>query len=132
MRIGSQFVSILALAFSLNAHGAVGANCESDETYGDITKAELKTLVSEGKVVLLDANSEKRFKKGKIGNAVHFDKKRDIASLLPANTSKDQLIVAYCGGPACGAWKDAAQKACEAGYTNVKHFSAGITGWEKN
>lgn len=120
---------ILSFGMSLNAHGM---DCKDDATYGDITKTELQALVKESKVVTIDANSEKSFKKNKIGEAVHFDKKRDIASVLPKGTAKDQLIVAYCGGPACGAWKDAAMKACEAGFTNVKHFSAGISGWTKN
>ncbi|MBX9766483.1 MAG: rhodanese-like domain-containing protein [Bdellovibrionales bacterium] len=120
---------VLSLAFALSAHGM---DCKDDATYGDISKSELQTLVKEDKVVTLDANDSKRFKKGAIGKAVHFDKKREIASILPKGTAKDQLIVAYCGGPGCEAWKDAAVKACEAGYTNVKHFSAGITGWEKN
>jgi rhodanese-related sulfurtransferase len=124
--------SALIFSFALSAHSATTADCSKDETYGDITKAELKTLVADDKVVLVDANSGKSFKKNKIGKAVHFDKKRDIAAVLPKDTSKDQLIVAYCGGPACAAWKDAAVKACEAGYTNVKHFSGGITGWAKN
>ena len=120
---------VLSLGFALNAHGM---DCKDDATYGDITKAELQTVGKGNKVVTLDANSEKSFKKNKIGEAVHFDKKRDIASVLPKGTTKDQLIVAYCGGTGCAAWKDAAMKACEAGYTNVKHFSAGISGWAKN
>lgn len=121
--------SALVLSFAINAYGTTGADCKKDENYGDITKEELTTLVNEKKVVLLDANSDKSFKKNHIGEAVHFNKKRDIASQVPAGTSKDQLIVAYCGGKGCDAWKAAAQKACEEGFTNVKHFSAGISGW---
>ena len=32
---------------------------------------------------------------------------------------------------ACGAYAAAAKKAKELGYTNVKHLSAGISGWKK-
>jgi rhodanese-related sulfurtransferase len=42
------------------------------------------------------------------------------------------MIVAYCGGPACTAWKKAAQDACKLGYTNIKHFKEGISGWKKD
>ena len=48
--------------------------------------------------------------------------------MLPAD--KNALIVAYCGGPKCGAWKKAAKAAAALGYTNIKHFSGGISGWQ--
>jgi rhodanese-related sulfurtransferase len=48
---------------------------------------------------------------------------------LPSD--KGALVVAYCGSPACSAYKAAANKAKELGYTNVKHLSAGISGWKK-
>jgi len=31
----------------------------------------------------------------------------------------------------CNAWQKAATAACEMGYTNIRHFSPGITGWNK-
>jgi rhodanese-related sulfurtransferase len=55
--------------------------------------------------------------------------KAKLASLLPQD--KGALIVAYCGGPKCGAYKSAAAAAKKLGYTNVKHLSAGISGWKK-
>ena len=39
------------------------------------------------------------------------------------------LIVAYCGGPKCMAYKAAATAALKLGYTNVKHLPDGIKGW---
>jgi rhodanese-related sulfurtransferase len=50
-----------------------------------------------------------------------------ISSSLPAD--KSTLIVAYCGGPSCNAYTRAANEAAKLGYTNVKHLSAGISGW---
>jgi rhodanese-related sulfurtransferase len=47
---------------------------------------------------------------------------------LPAD--KNALVVAYCGGPSCNAYTAAAKKAKALGYTNVKHLSAGISGWK--
>jgi rhodanese-related sulfurtransferase len=43
--------------------------------------------------------------------------------------NKTTLIVAYCGGPECGAYKAAADAAAALGYTNIKHYSEGISGW---
>jgi rhodanese-related sulfurtransferase len=48
--------------------------------------------------------------------------------VLPAD--KAALVVAYCGSPKCGAYKKAANAAVQLGYTNVKHFSGGISGWK--
>jgi rhodanese-related sulfurtransferase len=48
--------------------------------------------------------------------------------MLPAD--KNALVVAYCGGPACNAYKEGAKAAEELGYTNVKHFKGGISGWK--
>jgi rhodanese-related sulfurtransferase len=42
---------------------------------------------------------------------------------------KETLVIAYCGGPKCAAWCEAADWLAAKGYTNVKHYSAGIKGW---
>jgi rhodanese-related sulfurtransferase len=54
--------------------------------------------------------------------------KADLAKALPAD--KGALVVAYCGGPSCGSYAAAAKAAKELGYTNVKHMSAGLSGWK--
>jgi len=51
-----------------------------------------------------------------------------LAKLLPSD--KSALIVAYCGGPRCHAYQAAVDKAQQLGYTNIKHLSAGISGWK--
>jgi rhodanese-related sulfurtransferase len=65
-----------------------------------------------------------------VPTAIDFDAAGDkLAAQLPKD--KGALVVAYCGGPSCGAYKAAAVKAKELGYTNVKHLAAGISGWKK-
>ncbi len=54
--------------------------------------------------------------------------KEHLAKLLPAD--KGALVVAYCGGPTCNAYAAAAKAAQALGYTNVKHLTAGISGWK--
>ena len=58
-----------------------------------------------------------------------FEQFNHFATLLPKD--KNALIVAYCGGPKCMAYKQAAKKAEALGYKNVKHLSAGIAGWKE-
>ncbi len=116
---------LLALALSLFVAGSVFA-----AEYPDISIADLKKAISEGKVTVIDVNSPDSFASGRVPGAIHFaSEQENLASKLPAD--KGALVVAYCGGPSCSAYKKAAQKAEELGYTNVKHLSAGISGWKK-
>lgn len=97
--------------------------------YPDITIADLKKAIQEKKVTLIDANGTQSYKEGHIPGAADFQQhKADLAKVLPAD--KSALVVAYCGGPRCHAYEAAASKAKELGYTNVKHLSAGISGWK--
>ncbi len=100
-------------------------------TYPDISQDQLKQAIADKAVVLLDANGSDSFKEGHIPGAIDFDANRDrLASLLPAD--KATLIVAYCGGEKCVAYKAAAAAAVNLGYTNVKHFAPGISGWKSS
>jgi rhodanese-related sulfurtransferase len=98
--------------------------------YPDISIADLKKAIAEGKVAVIDVNGSSSFQNGRVPTAIDFASEKDnLAAKLPED--KSTLVVAYCGGPACSAYKKAAQQAEELGYTNVKHLSAGISGWKK-
>ena len=91
---------------------------------------EVIAVPSGQKVTLLDANGSESYQAGHIPGAIDFEaQKKNLASVLPKD--KNALIVAYCGGPQCKAYQSAAQAAEKLGYKNVKHLSAGISGWEK-
>jgi rhodanese-related sulfurtransferase len=97
--------------------------------YPDIKIPELKSAIAAKKVTLLDANGTESWQKGHIPGAIDFQaNKGKLASLLPKD--KDALVVAYCGGPRCQAYQAAAKAAEKLGYTNIKHLTAGISGWE--
>ena len=97
--------------------------------YPDISITELKTAIKDKTATIIDVNGSDSYKAGHIPGAVDFDSKSaDIAKLLPAD--KNALVVAYCGGPQCNAYTAAAKAAKALGYTNVKHLSAGISGWK--
>ena len=91
---------------------------------------ELKAAIAAGNVVVIDANGTKSWREGHIPGAIDFAANKDhLATLLPAN--KQSLVVAYCGGPKCVAYKKAVSAVETLGYTNVKHLTAGISGWKK-
>ncbi|HWH68074.1 MAG TPA: rhodanese-like domain-containing protein [Candidatus Sulfotelmatobacter sp.] len=99
-------------------------------SYPDIQINELKSAIAAGKVTLLDVNGTDSWKEGHIPGAIDFTSHKDkLASVLPKD--KAALVVAYCGGPRCQAYQSAAKAAEKLGYTNVKHLSAGISGWKE-
>ena len=98
--------------------------------FADIAIKDLKDAIAAKKVTVIDVNGSDSFKKGHIPGAVDYESTKDkLASLLPKD--KNAMIVAYCGGPKCMAYQQAAKAAKELGYTNVKHLSAGISGWKE-
>lgn len=98
--------------------------------YPDISIAELKQAIAAKQVVVIDVNGTESYKSGHVPTALNYsDVKSNFAAALPKE--KDALVVAYCGGPACHAYTAAADAATKLGYTNVKHLSAGISGWLK-
>jgi len=108
---------------------AVGGS-ETKTAVPDIGLAELKQAIADKAVVLIDCNGSKSYAKGHIPGAIDFESAgSDLAAKLPKDMSA--LVVAYCGGPKCLAYKAGAEAATKLGYTNVKHLSAGITGWKQ-
>jgi rhodanese-related sulfurtransferase len=97
--------------------------------YPDISINELKKAIDEKKVTVVDVNGSESYQEGHIPGAIDFATvKSDLEKQLPSD--KNALVVAYCGGPTCSAYKAAATAAEKLGYKNVKHLSAGISGWK--
>ena len=135
------FLKFATVALALSATSianAAGKNVEGKNVevkkaevaaHGEVSLDELKKLIETKTVFLIDANSGKSYEKGHLPGAVSFTKnEKDFASLLPKD--KNAVLVAYCGGPMCSAWEDAAEAATKAGYTNVKHYKGGLKGWK--
>ncbi|MBM3824612.1 MAG: rhodanese-like domain-containing protein [Verrucomicrobia bacterium] len=98
--------------------------------FPDISVTELKRAIADKKVAVIDVNGTESWQKGHIPGAIDFDAKgEEIAKLLPSD--KNTLVVAYCGGPKCNAYAQAAKAAKKLGYKNIKHLSAGISGWKE-
>lgn len=96
--------------------------------FPDISIKDLKAAIAAKKVTVIDVNGSSSYKNGHVPSAIDFAaNKANLASVLPAD--KNALIVAYCGGPTCSAYQQAAKAAESLGYKNVKHLSAGISGW---
>ena len=115
---------------ALIAIAVLAVNVQAGE-YPDISIGDLEKAIKAGKVVVIDVNGAKSFnQRGRIPSAVSFKDEKSLAKQL-AKSKKDTLVVAYCGGPTCNAYKRGASAAADLGFKNVKHLSAGISGWIK-
>ena len=115
--------------FALFAAALFAANIYAAE-FPNISIPELKSAIATGSVTVIDVNGSKSYKKGHIPTAIDFDAhQKNLENKLPQD--KDALVVAYCGGPKCMAYREAARAAEKLGYKNVKHLSAGISGWKQ-
>lgn len=115
--------ALLTLATALFACSVLAAE------FPDVSVKEVKQLTEAKKAVLIDVNGTESFNKGRVPGALNYETVKDnLASALPAD--KSTPIIAYCGSPKCKAYKKAAEAAAKLGYTNVKHMSAGISGWK--
>ena len=98
--------------------------------FPDISVTEVKSLAESKKAVIIDVNGSKSYAAGHVPGALDYEAiKANLASVLPKD--KNASIVAYCGGPKCKAYQAAATAAEKLGYKNVKHMSAGISGWKE-
>ena len=96
--------------------------------FADISPKDVLTAATAKSAVIIDANGADSYKAGHVPGALSFAAiKGNLAASLPAD--KSALIIAYCGNPKCGAYLVAAKAAQKLGYTNIKHMSAGIAGW---
>ena len=104
---------------------------------GNVTVDQLaKKLVAAKKpaapaLVIFDANTDKtREEKGVIPTAILLPSSSDYDTALLPKGKADEVVF-YCAATKCSASHTAAQRAVEAGYTNVKVLPEGITGWLK-
>ena len=124
----SAILSLVALCLALT--GAAALADAKSTGYGDISIPDLKAAIADKSATVIDVNGSDSYAEGHIPTAVDFEASKDkLAQVLPKD--KNALIVAYCGGPQCGAYKAAVKAATAMGYTNVKHLSAGISGWKQ-
>ena len=115
----------LLLAFLLGTSAALAA-----EKFPVIAREDLVQAMAAAPITLIDANGSSSFRNGRLRGAIDYAaRKADLAQVLP--TDKGALIVAYCGSEACPSWRAAATAAAALGYTNVRHFTAGLAGWRQ-
>jgi rhodanese-related sulfurtransferase len=92
-----------------------------------ISPADLDAQVKAKQVSVFDVNSTQSWQKAHVPGAKHLDPVAFTAGDLPSD--KNAGLVFYCGNPMCSKAPNAAKRAKQMGYGNVKVMSAGISGW---
>ena len=128
----------LATLAAIGALSALAALPISPARAGETEKFQLIHVdqlvadLKDGHAVVLDANNPAtRAKEGVIPGAklLSSSGEYDIAKEVPGPKSTE--VVFYCANAKCMASHGAAQRAVDAGYTNVKVLADGIQGWKK-
>ncbi|HEX5102014.1 MAG TPA: rhodanese-like domain-containing protein [Polyangiaceae bacterium] len=103
---------------------------ETQAAVRELSVSDVAALVQAKGATIVDANdAETRQEQGVVPGAVLLSSSRTYPlNELPA--AKDTKLVFYCGGTACRASDNAAQRASEAGYADVSVMRAGIRGWK--
>jgi rhodanese-related sulfurtransferase len=129
-----SLIAAFAVAVSFAAPAALACDGEHNASAGSpksVTVAEVVQL-QKNKAQAVDANSvDFREKNGVIPGAIQLtsSSQYDVAKELPQ--AKDTKLVFYCASEMCGASHKAAERAIQAGYTNVMVMPEGMTGWKK-
>ena len=92
-----------------------------------IAPKELHQLMQNTPVTVIDVNSRDSWTKARVPGARNLDPAGYAASDLPAE--KDSTVVFYCSNFLCRKAPNAARRAQQMGYDDVRVMSAGISGW---
>ena len=105
----------------------------------EISTDELKSILAEGKALILDTRSHLEWAISHIPGALNVAPKpgmpmsqytSDVAGVNQLTKgNKAQALILYCNGPYCGKSKRVAEDLLTTGYTNVRHYQLGVPVW---
>jgi rhodanese-related sulfurtransferase len=92
-----------------------------------ISPAHLHQMLQKQQVTVIDLNAHQSWVGARVPGARHLDPVSFNDNDLPSD--KESPLVFYCSGPMCRKAPNAARRANQMGFKNVKVMSAGISGW---
>jgi rhodanese-related sulfurtransferase len=99
---------------------------------GTITADQLREMLEDGTIVIIDARSPEEFDEGRVAGAINvpFDQIAEHYQQLMAEIPMDAFIVCYCQGPDCDFSHELATELKIMGFVNVVLFSGGWEHWQ--
>lgn len=92
-----------------------------------VSPAELHQMIESDAVTVIDVNSRQSWIKARVPGALNLDPIEYSSEELPPDRTSS--LVFYCSNPLCRKAPNAARRAKNMGYSNVRVMSAGISGW---
>ena len=92
-----------------------------------ISPTHLDQMLQNQQVTVIDVNARQSWIKARVPGACSLDPVSYKNNDLPSD--KGSALVFYCSGPMCRKAPNAARRATQMGFKNVKVMSAGISGW---
>ncbi len=98
-----------------------------------VSLEELRSLIEEGDVFVLDARPDTEYHHGHIPSAlsVPVDDAEEMAGFIASQVPPDALTVVYCESSDCYGAARLFDFLRELGYSNVRLFPGGLPAWEE-
>lgn len=125
----SMFALAGTSAFSQGACG--GGVCPlpmAGKKPAEVTTAELEKLIQAGGVILLETRPDVSVGLPGAKRLSGTPTEEEAAAVIP---SKDSPVITYCAGINCFSSENMAKHLKSLGYTNVREYPQGISGWRK-
>jgi rhodanese-related sulfurtransferase len=101
---------------------------EANPVTPEISTAELKKIIDEGKVPVLDVRSAQEYAIAHIpGSVNHYEK--EVEQITGAYSDHGTELIFYCNGPYCGKSKRLSEELVKRGYSNIKRYQLGLPVW---
>lgn len=94
----------------------------------EISTEELKQILVEGKIPVIDVRPEKEYAISHIPGSINVFE-TDIEQMMKVTPDKSSGPVLYCNGPHCHKTSRVAEKLSKQGYTKVKKYQSGLPVW---
>lgn len=91
-----------------------------------ISPKELHARMQSGPLTVVDVNAQQSWLRARVPGALNLGVDFDPAALPP---DRQAGLVFYCSNPLCRKAPNAARRARQLGYTDIRVLSAGIAGW---
>jgi rhodanese-related sulfurtransferase len=101
---------------------------ELDPPTPEISTAQLRRILDEGRIPVLDARSPEEYALAHIPGAVNYYEK-DVDQLVKAYPDRNAPLILYCNGPYCGKSKRLSEELKKKGYTSVRRYQLGVPVW---
>ena len=122
---------VLAASSSLSAESLQGNKGQREQTAPagvEISTEELKQILSEGKIPVIDVRPEKEYAISHIPGSINIFE-TEIEQMMKLCSDKSSGLVLYCNGPYCHKTIRVAERLSKKGCANIKKYQHGLPVW---